>query len=233
MSNDDHPNNFIDFLATYANGDEDPDRIPTLGEVSATIGVSVPKLREQLEVARALGFVRVKPRTGIKRIPYRFSPAVQRSLLYALALDPGNFQAFSELRSQVEAGFWIQAVKALKPADIQELEALVRLAWSALDGSPVKIPHREHRQLHMTFFKRLDNPFVAGLLEAYWEAYEAVELNHFADYRYLREVWTFHERMVQSVAGGDFEDSLQAFIEHTKLLLHRPASSLDSALFGT
>lgn len=233
LSNNDRPADFLEFLASYTNGDADPDRLPALGEVSATIGISVPKLREQMEVARALGFVKVKPRTGIKRVPYRFEPAVRQSLLYALALDNGNFQAFSELRSQVEAGFWIQAVSALQPEDLALLQDLVAQAWKALDGTPIKIPHKAHRQLHLTFFKRLDNPFVLGILEGYWEAYEAVELNLFADYSYLREVWTYHERMVNSIIRADFQDSLQAFIEHTQLLLHRSPSNQDSALFSS
>jgi hypothetical protein len=38
-----------------------------------------------------------------------------------------------------------------------------------------------------------------GLLEAYWDAYEAVELNTYADYAYLQEVWRYHERIVEAI----------------------------------
>ena len=69
-------NEFLDYLAVYENGHNDPDRIPSLGELSAEMGIGIAKLREQLEAARTLGLVDVKPRTGIRRRAYAFSPAV-------------------------------------------------------------------------------------------------------------------------------------------------------------
>ena len=211
-------NEFIDYVATHANGNEDPDRIPSLGELSEEMGVSISKLREQLEGARTLGLVEVRPRTGIRRKPYSFGPAATNSLLYAIARDRSRFAAFSELRVQIENAFWCEAVSQLTESDLEELQALITLAWQELNGSPIIIPHKEHRKLHLTIFKRLENPFVKGLLEAYWNAYEAVELGSYADLSYLREVWTYHERIVTAIVRGDIEGSRQAFIEHTKLL---------------
>jgi DNA-binding FadR family transcriptional regulator len=37
--------------------------------MSKELGVSVALLREQLEVAKAIGLVEVRPRTGIRRLP--------------------------------------------------------------------------------------------------------------------------------------------------------------------
>nr|HNB53332.1 FCD domain-containing protein [Anaerolineales bacterium] len=136
--------------------------------------------------------------------------------------SPANFRAFSELRNRIEAGFWCEAVAALTPEDHAELQNCIALAWEKLNGTPIRIPHPEHRKLHLTIFSRLDNPFVRGLLEAYWEAYEAVELDSYADYAYLREVWGYHQSMVEAIVLGDVEASKQAFIEHTGLLRHRP-----------
>lgn len=218
------------YLAT--NGHKPDDRLPSLGELSRALGVSVGKLREQLEVARNLGLVDVKPRTGIRREEYSFYPAVRTSLLFALADDPRNFDAFSALRNHVEAAFWPEAVALLTPADIASLRRLMAEAWAKLAGDPVQIPHAEHRDLHLTIFARLNNPFVKGLLEAYWEAYEAVELNVYSDYNYLREVWTFHERIVEAIAAGDYESGHAALVEHTCLLRARvrpEAAGSDSA----
>ncbi len=214
---------FLQYLAAHENGNADPDRLPSLGELSEEIGISVPKLREQMEAARHMGLVEARPRTGIRRKPYTFS--VTSSLLYAVALDPANFRAFSELRNHLEAAFWHEAVQALTPEDHAELQNCMALAWEKLNGSPIRIPHPEHRKLHLTIFSRLGNPFVRGLLEAYWEAYEAVELDSYADYAYLREVWDYHQRMVEAIICGDLEASRTAFIQHTGLLRHRPISN--------
>ena len=214
------------YIATLENSEEDPDRIPSLGELSEKLGISVAKLREQLEVARALGVVDVRPRTGIRRKPYSFSPAVRQSLLYAVALAWENFEAFSELRNRVEAAFWVQAAVQLTPEDHNQLQSLMDKAWENLKGYPIKIPHIEHRQLHLTIFKRLANPFVQGILEAYWDAYEAAGLNLYTDYGYQEEVWGYHQRMVDAVQQGDYEAGRIAFVEHTELLYHRPGVDL-------
>ena len=90
----------------------------------------------------------------------------------------------------------------------------------------MQIPHGEHRQLHMVIYRRLKNPFVLGLLEAYWEAYEAVGLNHYAGYEYLQSVWEYHQRMVDAICSGDFDAGFKALVEHTDLIHHRPVAAL-------
>ena len=200
------------------------DRLPSLEELSGELKISIGKLREQLEVARSLGLVDVKPRTGIRIEEYSFLPAVRFSLLYALASDPAQFQSFSALRTHLESCFWPEAVALLTPDDRAHLRDLVREAWAKLDGQPIQIPHAEHCDLHLAIFGRLENPFVKGLLEAYWEAYEAVGLSVYSDYQYLREVWTYHEQIVAALVAGDYERGYRLLVEHTTLLRHREAA---------
>jgi DNA-binding FadR family transcriptional regulator len=197
-------------------------QLPSLSEVSKELGVSVALLREQLEVARAIGLVEVRPRTGIRRLPYSFLPAVRQSLSYALAVDAGHFMMYSDLRIHLEATYWEDAACRLTPEDHQELKQLVARAWEKLNGHPIEIPHPEHRQLHLGIYRRLDNPFVFGLLEAYWEAYEAVGLNLYTDIDYLQEVWRYHEQMVEAICDGDYDRGYAALIQHKDLLFHRP-----------
>ena len=199
------------------------DRLPSLEVLSKELRISPGKLREQLEVARTLGLVEVRPRTGIRLADYSFLPAVRFSVMYALAGEPALFDAFGQLRSQIEASFWHEAVALLTPADHAHLRDLIAVAWAKLDGQPIQIPHAEHRDLHLTIFHRLDNPFVKGLLEAYWEAYEAVGLSLFSDYYYLREVWTYHHGIVDALIAGDPDEGHRLLVLHTSLLRHREA----------
>ncbi|MDH5506691.1 MAG: FCD domain-containing protein [Anaerolineae bacterium] len=204
------------------NGYDEPDRIPPLNELSKSYGVSIASLREQLEVARALGIVEVRPRTGIRRLEYTFAPAVHESLSYAIALDRENFEKYSDLRKHIETAYWHQAVAALTDEDRVELDELVEHAWSKLHGDPVQIPHQEHRQLHLTIYRRLDNPFVVGMLEAYWDAYEQIGLNRFEGLEYLESVWAYHRRMVAAIVAADYDSGYQALIEHMELIYRRP-----------
>ena len=217
---------FLKYLASTSNGESDNTHLPSLQQISEELGISVARLREQLEVAEAIGLVEVRPRTGIRRLPYSFLPAVQQSLSYAIEIDRRYFDEFSELRNHVEAAYWHEAVCLLSNQDREDLLRLVQRALDKLQSPQIKIPHREHRQLHLGIFRRLQNPFVMGILEAYWEAYEAVGLNMFADYKYLLQVWGYHQRMVDAIIAGDYDAGYLALVEHKDLLYHRPVSNL-------
>lgn len=197
------------------------ERLPALEDLGKQLGVSVGKLREQLEVARDLGIVDVRPRVGVTVRDYSFLPAVRWSLLFALARGHADFDSFSNLRNHVEFAYFFEAVAALTDAEHARLREIVQTAWSKLRATPVRIPHAEHRELHMTVYSRLNNPFVSGLLEAYWEAYEAVGLSVYSDYGYLREVWRYHEGIVENIISGDRDEAYRLLVAHTRLLQHR------------
>ena len=213
-----------EFLRYLASHPEAEGGLPSLIELSRELGISVAALREQLEVARALGLVDVRPRTGIRRRPFSFTPAVCQTLRYALALDDGYFQKFAELRNHLEAAYWDEAVSRLIDEDKRGLRDLVSRAQQKLRGNPVQVPHEEHRELHLLIYSRLDNPFVSGLLEAYWDSYEAVGLNLYAgSMDYLNEVWEYHAQMVEHICNGNYEAGRHALIEHVDLLAQRPS----------
>ncbi len=216
--------NISEFLSYLASHPEAENKLPPLKDLSRELGIGVAALREQLEVARSLGLVEVKPGTGMRRKPYSFAPAVLKSLDYAIALNKDHFVAFADLRQHVETAYWHQAVRLLTPDDHETLKELLARAWKKLRGTPIEIPHPEHRELHLTIYHRLDNPFVMGLLQSYWDAYETVGLNFFTDYNYLTEVWTYHQQMVDSICTNDVEAGYKALTEHTDLI-HQLISS--------
>lgn len=196
------------------------ERLPTITELSDELGISVSKVREDLEIARSLGLVQIKPRTGTQVQKFEFSRAATLSVLYALGLNRAYFHDFSQLRSHIEVSFWHEAVEQLDDADIAYLRHIVVRANDKLNRSPIEVPFEEHRSLHLTFFKHLKNPFVQGLLEAYWEAYKAFGVALHAELTYHHEVWDYHSRMVECVARKDFEAGRQALQEHMVLLRH-------------
>ena len=222
-----------DFLRyLLADGHTPGDRLPSLNEISTVTGMSVGKLREQFEVARALGLVDASPRRGIVRTSYDFLPAVRLSLLVALTIDPGYFAAFSGLRAHLETAYWEEAVVLLTDEDKERLREMVRNAWEKLGLPRIQIPFQEHRELHLAIYRRLDNPFVLGLLEAYWDGYEAVELNTFADLGYLQAVWRYHDAIVEAICAGEVAEGKRLLTEHMQLLNARGAPMEMSAPAG-
>lgn len=214
-----HLSEFLRYLASR--DAQVQDSLPSLSELSTCLGISVASLREQLEVARALGLVEVKPRTGIRRLPYSFRPTVVQSLSYAVALDPAYFSAFSDLRNHIEMAYWFEAVSRLSDEDCAELGRLIERAFEKLHSSPIQIPHPEHRELHLNIYRRLNNPFVEGILEAYWELYEASGLDLYADLAYLERVWGYHRRMVECICEHNYQAGYEALVEHMGLIHQR------------
>ena len=209
---------FLQYLA--ANNRED-ERIPPLAELSQKLGVSIAILREQLEVARALGLVEVKPKIGIHRLPYTFKPAVKQSLTYAVQTNQAYFSLYADLRNHIEEAYWLDAVVLLNHQDFDLLRSFICRAQEKLRGHPIQIPHVEHREFHLSIYRRLNNPFVLGLLETYWELYEAVGLDVYTDFSYLQNVWMYHEKMVDAICTGDFSAGFHALTDHMKLLQER------------
>ena len=213
-----------EFLRYLASHPEAEGNLPSLNDLSRELGISVAGLREQLEVARALGLVEVRPRTGTKRLAYSFSPAVKQSLGYALALNQSYFQQYSELRTHIENAYWDEAVELLTDDDKNELQNIIASAFEKLRGNPIQVPHEEHRKLHLIIYSHLDNPFVTGLLEAYWGAYESVGLNMYSGgMDYLEKVWGYHKTMVQSICNGNYAAGRKALVTHIDLFAHRPS----------
>lgn len=219
------PDRLSSFLRFLAVDTRNNDRVPSLAELSQTLGVSVATLREQLEVARALGWVEVKPKTGIRRLPFSFRPAVEQGLAYAIAIDPGYFNLFADFRRHLESAYWFEAVALLDDDDRQGLAELVDHARQKLRRTPVQIPHQEHRDLHIGIYKRINNPFMMGVFEAYWDLYEYVGLDVYTDLEYLQRVWAYHEKMVDAICHGNYEAGFLALSEHMDLLNQRSKNS--------
>ncbi|MCY3936297.1 MAG: FCD domain-containing protein [Chloroflexi bacterium] len=200
------------------------DRLPTIHELTDEnqLGISTSKVREQLSIARALGLVEVKTKNGMQLLPFDFKPAVLLTLLYALARDESYFDHFAALRVQLELAFWPDACARLGASHFAAMRDCVAAANAMLRTEPIRIPNREHRQFHLIMFRDLGNPFVIGLLEAYWEAYELVQRNRYRDYDYLRRVWDYHEQILEELEQGAVEAARDLFIEHTRLLRTPP-----------
>lgn len=212
---------FLNYIISQ--GYQPGDRLPSIQELTADtrLDMSANKVREQLEVARQMGWVEVRSKRGTRIKDYAFTPAVRLSALYAMACGE-RFEDFASLRNHVESAYWQEACALLTEADLNIMQGCIDSANQKLDSPPIHIPNPEHRLFHLTVFKNLDNTFVLGILEAYWDLYEEVGVNRYMDYSYLRKVWDYHSRILQLIRNGQYDQAQQAFVEHTRLLRHEP-----------
>lgn len=213
----------LDYLAE-ANRNGTP--IPTIAELSEELGMSITSLREQLEVARRLGFVTIKPKTGIQPCGFSLAPALRLSLQYGTRVQPELFEAFRDLRKHIEASYWFEAAPLLTSAEVSTLGDIVRKAQSKIKKQPIESPEKEHCAFHLAIFQHLENPVVKSLLETYWDLNAGNERNYYIDQNYLEIVWNYHQRIVEALAARDFERGHQALLAHMDLVMQRKKAEL-------
>ena len=221
MSDMDLGSDFLNYIVRQ--GFQPGDRLPSIQELTndSHLDMSANKVREQLEVARTMGWVEVRSKRGTRIKTYAFTPAVRLSALYAMACGE-SFESFASLRNHVESAYWNEACALLHKEDLAIMQACIDGANEKLDSPTIHIPNPEHRLFHLTVFKHLDNTFVLGILEAYWDLYEEVGINRYMEYSYLRQVWDYHSMILDLIRDNEFDKAQQAFVEHTRLLRHQP-----------
>ena len=209
---------FIDYLLNF---DDDSDQPPSIPEISKDLQMSTSSCREQIALAKSMGFIDIKPRKGIRILPYSFHPAVSKSVYYALKKNQEYFKQYSDLRNQIEKIYFISSAKILDHKDIEQISEILYAAEKKLYGDPVQIPHKEHREFHLKIYQKNENVFVLGLLESYWDLYEFMGLDVYTDIDYLEKVWSYHRKMIEYIRKREFELAYEALDEHIRLLYKR------------
>jgi DNA-binding FadR family transcriptional regulator len=220
----DYLSEFLRYIAQKSLQGEE--RIPPLTELSKELKVSVASLREQLEVAKVMGFVEVRPKTGIRWLPYQFSPSILLSVAYSVTICTDFFDQFRDFRNHLEAAYFYESVTKLLPDDLDKLLSIVETAESKIQKYPPLLPHHEHYLLHQLLFSKIDNLFVQGVFDVYWDIYEARGFSIISDLDYLVRVWDYHRRFVVAIRMGNYSEAYLIFMEHKELFLRSPKLSV-------
>jgi len=202
-------------------GDDEPVKLPAMDKLADKLGISMGKLREELIAARTYGVVEMRPGDGTYVQPFDFYAAIRALVLYSAAYDWRYFEQLYTMRVQMERAFWDEAVRRLTEEDMTALRQTLEQATHRLKDMPVEIPHKEHRELHLLIYRRLENQFAQGLFKAYWDAYEAVGLHRYFDYSYYERMWTSHHEMVEAIEAGQYDRGKEVLTSHFTLLEDR------------
>ena len=213
---------FLLYLASIpAEGDQ---RIPPLNVLSKELGLSVATLREQLEEARSIGLVEVKPRSGIRKLPFDFATSIRPGLLYAVHSKSILFHQFSDLRKHLETAYFIEAAQLLTSSDIAQLNDIVLQAQQKINSLPTQNPAPEHRQFHLLIYRRLENEYLLGILKTFWDIYHISGLEIYPEIHYLERVWSYHAKIVEEIKSKNFQHGLAILMEHMDILAQREKS---------
>lgn len=192
--------------------------LPSIPEIGRQLGISTSAIREQLEVARQLGVVEIRPKTGMSLREFTLTPALMLGLNYSQKIDPFTFEQLSDLRKNLESAYWPEAAPLLTREEVARLEALVLQANQKIARTPIQVPKEEHRDFHLGIFQHLNNKLVLSVLESYWILYQSSDLNIYMDQAYLESVWNFHQKIVDALKARDFDRGHEALLNHMDLV---------------
>lgn len=77
----------------------------------------------------------------------------------------------------------------------------------------------------MLVYSKLQNPFVIGLLETYWDLFEQFGYLQTPEIDYLEKVWLYHGKIVDAVANNDLALGYNLMREHMDLFNQRTTNS--------
>lgn len=216
-------NELLDYLAEACRAQAP---IPSIPQLSTLLGISVASVREQLEVARTLGFVDVKTRVGIQNREFSINQCLELCLRYGAKVQPDVSDALRDLRKHIEISYWHEAAPQLTSRQIQTLHRIVDAAFAEISREPVRSPQPEHRDFHMLIFEHLENPLANSILETFWNLNAEYERNLPVDRAYLENVWNYHRRIADALASRDYERGYQWLVEHMDLVKQRKKADL-------
>jgi len=190
----------------------------SIREISQDLGISTASVRELLEFAKFLGIIQTQPRNGIVMLPYQFNPAVIKSLYCAVKIDRKYFNQFADVRNHLERAYFKDSVVLLNQEEKEKIYSLTEDAMIKLTSKPAQIPHPEHRKFHLDIFQHFDNKFVIGFIESFWDMYEIVGLNLYKDLDYLKEVWSYHQKIAENILSSNYQAAFEYLVDHILLI---------------
>lgn len=80
------------------------------------------------------------------------------------------------------------------------------------------IPLEEHSEFHLSIYRPLNNTFLNGILETYWQLSQETEFRMYSDQVYLENVWTYHKKIQRAIATKEYDLGYQALMTHFELV---------------
>jgi len=211
-------NSNLALLSYLASNAKEGKSIPSIAQLSEDLGLSTSAVREQLEVARQLELVEIKTKTGIQTSSFSAAPAICLAYHYGLEMQPDLIWDLLSVRQHLELAYWQEAVVNLSKKDVEYLAEIIDAAFSKINGDPVTIPVEEHKEFHLSIYRPLNNSFLLGILESYWNISQESGIHNLIDKNYLQNVWTYHRKIQQAIATKEYDLGFQALKTHFELV---------------
>lgn len=183
------------------------DMLPPAGDMAANMGVSIGSLREALRALEAIGVLETRHGVGTFVRAYDFTPILE-NLSYSLLFERRNLQDLVQIREALEVGLLPDAIGAMGPNDIAQLDAIVARMAETSDCV------EEDRQFHQSLYHCLHNNVVNHLLDLFWLVYHDLSNRLVIANPRILDRYHTHEPILQAVRQGDADKAIAAMRDH-------------------
>ncbi|WP_062203403.1 FadR/GntR family transcriptional regulator [Aureimonas sp. AU12] len=188
------------------------DRLPTERELSESLGISRPTVREALIALEVEGRIRIRVGSGI----YVTAPPTLVPVPVPAELD-GPFELL-RARELVESAVSKEAAACATPADIEALDAILALMEDGSHPSPETIAI--DRRFHVTVAGILDNAVLTRFIGELFDQRMTPYFERLSEYFETGESWRLahaeHRLVRNAIAAGDAAGAEATMRSHLK-----------------
>jgi DNA-binding GntR family transcriptional regulator len=193
------------------------DQVYDLVRASILDGTNAPGTRlVESEIARRLEVSQAPVREAIKKLVHQgLVTSVPRQGSYVTSISPEEFVIVREMRASLEQLGARLAVTAVQPADLLALRAIVERMKGAIAASDWALFRNLDIEFHRTALMISNH----GILARLWATLESMLLSSRALGDPLfpgdqQKLISWHEDLIEAIAGGDPEHAAALFFAH-------------------
>jgi DNA-binding FadR family transcriptional regulator len=150
------------------------DPLPPETQFASELGISRSSMREAIKSLESLGIIEVKHGSGIFVRGFNFD-SMMDLLLYSVDFDQNRIAEICKLRKWLETAAIVEVIDRITVKETHQIEALFeRWEHKIVLNSPTA---NEDREFHQLLFSPLKNHSLMALLDIFWVAYHAVQVN--------------------------------------------------------
>lgn len=199
------------------------DQLPTERDLSATLGVSRPSVREALRGLQVLGIVRAHQGGGIY-VSSLAAADILRPLQVVITLTEENFEALHEARVLVEGALGGMIAGRADEATLAALDAIVA-AQAEIVGDPVAF-RRSDAEFHAALRALAENPYLERISDALYVLGMEYRQVAWETSGVLSRSVDDHREIVAALRAGDKDRVARAMVRHMDTVHHTTRSAM-------
>ncbi len=195
--------------------------LPSESELTRRLGVSRTVIREALRSLQSLGVIDSRRGDGHYVRGFNLDPIVE-NLQYGILFDANDVKEVLVIRERIELAFIQDAIEAMDPETIQELEMIVEdMRNKTRVGSRIIEVQELGSLFHAAIYRGIDNQLLLKLLDVFWRVIRNLRDQSLLTPADPLQMIDDHERLLKAIADRDVEQAQSCLNSHFTWLKER------------